>query len=220
MRVVVTGFGSFPRVEVNPSARLVECLPLDLPPLLGHDVRVQVLPVTYRACADWIEQAGRAQALDILLHVGVRASGGGFALERFARNACRPDLVDAQGVCWQDSSIDPDGPQALASTLPVEQLCQMLAAEGLAVAASTDAGAYLCNYLLYKSLQQLRLRGADTWAGFLHIPRMAGLDPAHPNQGQAGHVHVRVLSLLLGQVIQLRQKLQTAISNRAMPTPL
>lgn len=201
MRIMVTGFGSFPGVEVNPSAYLVERLPLDVPPLAGHEVRVEVLPVTWRGCADWVERMLAEKPLDILLHVGVRASGRAFDLEMLARNNCRTDLPDAIGE-HPPAVIEPDGPAEIPARLPAAELCARLARADLPVGPSSDAGEYVCNFIFYKSL--LRFSDIGAWVGFLHIPRMAGLDSSSMDGGYPMAVHVRLLSSLLEQMIELR----------------
>ena len=218
MRIMVTGFGSFPGVGVNPSAHLVECLPLDLPPLAGHEVRVDVLPVTWRACADWVERALAADVPDILLHVGVRASGRAFDLETVARNTCRTDLPDAVGEHWPAAVIHPGGPAELSATLPAAELCAKLGREQLPIEPSSDAGGYLCNFILYRSL--LRLSGAGAWAGFLHIPPMAGLDPLHADGGYSLAIHVCLLNSLLEHLIDLRRQAREIGGNRPVAAAL
>lgn len=182
MRIVLTGFGAFPGVEMNPSAHLVECLPLDLPPLAGHEVGVHVLPVTYRACAEWAGRALSPEPPDILLHIGVRASASGFELERMGRNVCRLDLADAEGAYWPAPAVVPEGPAMLPATLPADELQARLVPANLPLGLSDDAGGYVCNFIHYHSLWQVQQRRAHTWAGFLDIPQVAGLDPAHPKQ--------------------------------------
>jgi hypothetical protein len=62
------------------------------------------------------------------------------------------------------SAIDPAGPLALRSTLPVDAIVAALEAEGIPAEVSRDAGGYLCNHVFYVLLQSGR-RG-----GFVHVP--------------------------------------------------
>ena len=53
--------------------------------------------------------------------------------------------------------------------LPVDELMQAIAATGLFVRRSVDAGDYLCNAILYASLQWCA-ENRGTMAGFIHVP--------------------------------------------------
>ena len=47
------------------------------------------------------------------------------------------------------AAIDPDGPLALPSSLPVDAIVAALRAEEIPAAVSRDAGGYLCNHIFY-----------------------------------------------------------------------
>ena len=46
----------------------------------------------------------------------------------------------------------------------------MLRRAGLPANSSDSAGGYLCNYILFYTLERLRTVGSPTRAGFLHVP--------------------------------------------------
>lgn len=49
-RILLTGFGPFPNVEVNPSGRLVERIAAQEEPFPGIEVHTAVLDVDYLRC--------------------------------------------------------------------------------------------------------------------------------------------------------------------------
>jgi pyroglutamyl-peptidase len=63
-----------------------------------------------------------------------------------------------------------DGQDTLSVSLPVNIIVARLNRVGIPVAVSDDAGAYLCNALLYRSLQLAADNTPPTRAGFIHMP--------------------------------------------------
>ncbi len=68
--------------------------------------------------------------------------------------------------------ILPAGPEALSSTLPVDRLALRLSENGLPAVVTEDAGDYLCNHALYRSLLRERESARPRGVGFLHVPSL------------------------------------------------
>ncbi|MCB9522587.1 MAG: hypothetical protein H6702_04295 [Myxococcales bacterium] len=154
--MLVTGFGPFPGVPVNPTAAVASAL--DGARVAGVRVVGRVLPVDWAAGLPALDAAVAEVAPDALLMLGV-APRGGIEVERVARNQvnAKPDVQGLAGP----ATLAPDGPAELATTLPWEALC------ALGAQPSDDAGGYLCNAVFYRAL----------WAhaqvpqrGFVHVP--------------------------------------------------
>ena len=82
--------------------------------------------------------------------------------------------------------LDPDGPERLASTLPVARIVKQLTAAGLPTVTSDDAGTYLCNAVLFQSLALAAGSKNGLLAGFIHIPASlagAGANGRSPEPG-------------------------------------
>lgn len=65
-----------------------------------------------------------------------------------------------------DTLLDPDGPAAYFSGLPVLALAEALNREEIPAEVSLTAGSYVCNCLLYRLLA----RAGDIPADFIHVP--------------------------------------------------
>ena len=167
MKVLVTGFGPFPRVLRNPTEALVEGLPDRLGP--ARLVR-RVLPTVYAACETEIEILLRDQRPDVCLCFGV-AGPGVIRLETTARNRGLNDGPDQSGAVKTDA-IATEGPETYASTLPLAEIAEALTAEGVPHEYSDDAGGYVCNHLFYAARHAVARHGLATACGFVHVPEV------------------------------------------------
>jgi pyroglutamyl-peptidase len=165
-RVFITGFGPFPGVAVNATGVLVPRLVrVARRQFAGVEIHSAILPT------EWGRGPARARAVyervtpDISIHFWVSGRAEGFVIERRGVNVC-VQTEDGAGRLPALAELDPGGPKRRAVTLPIAGIVARLKAMGLPVATSDDAGAYLCNAVLYQSLG---LTGAGM-AGFVHLP--------------------------------------------------
>jgi pyroglutamyl-peptidase len=190
MRILLTGFGPFPGVDANPSARVVEelrtayaCgaevkLALSGAPI---DLCTEVLPVAYAEAGELVRRRIADVRPDIVLMLGVAPRSDRIALERVALNLDdTPDRADNTGDAPDGRAIEPDGPLAYASTLPLLSLRNRLRAEGVAVTISNHAGAYLCNHVFYVARHAAEQIYPAPRCGFIHLPMPRELQPDGP----------------------------------------
>ncbi|MCB1480353.1 MAG: pyroglutamyl-peptidase I [Rhodobiaceae bacterium] len=168
-RLLVTGFGAFPGAPENPTATLVdEERMAKVARLKGVDLIAQVLPVEYALLDVWRDALDIVRP-DAILHFGLAASAQTIRIETKAHNNAAPYRSDAAGGL-PGRMLDPEGRPIHRVNLPVDDLMQAVQATGLFVRRSVDAGDYLCNAILYASLQWCAQHpGAQ--AGFIHVPR-------------------------------------------------
>jgi pyroglutamyl-peptidase len=166
-RVLVTGFEPFGGETINPSAKLVEALSTAPPP----DIHLEtaVLPVAYARTADALRAVVHAASPDLAICFGQAEGRTGISIERFAHNLDRPDRPDNDGVS-SGVEIDPDGPVAYRSTLPVAEIVAALHEEGIPARESRDAGGFLCNHVFYVLMQTLERERPQARGGFVHVP--------------------------------------------------
>lgn len=159
--ILVAGFGPFLEVTDNPAARLAAGV--DGSVLRGDDGPIRVvgrtMPVSYAEaplrCARWREELDAVAVLG----VGVARGRAEAQVERRGLRRVDPIHADVDGVCLAD--LDPDGPDAVAASGPVEAL-----AAALGISLSDDAGAYVCNAWLYRTVRLL----PGVPVAFLHVP--------------------------------------------------
>lgn len=179
--ILLTGFQAFGDHAVNPTALLMERLAGE------PGVVTAVLPVEYDACggafAALVEEHRPAAALCF----GLAGTSDYIKVERLAWNRDESDKPDNAGVVRTDQPIEPDGPTAYGSALPIPMVIRELAIAGLPVTFSDFAGGFVCNHLFYRARHLVETRGLDLPVGFIHLPPL-------PEQvaGQPGRVGLRL----------------------------
>lgn len=157
--ILVTGFGPFPGVADNPSGRFARSVHGET--VGGRPVLGRVLPVEWRRAWPILLEAVEAYRPLALLMYGVATQRDRVEVERIARNRAGP-RVDAAGELPRAACIVAEGPAEVATTLPWADLL------GPHVGTSDDAGDYLCNYVMYRSVHALCDR--VPYCGFIHLP--------------------------------------------------
>ncbi len=180
MRVLLTGFGPFPGVEKNASAELVKKLAEAAADRFeGHSFSAAVLPTEWEkgpvqlcALVDDVEP-------QLIILFGVSEKSSGMTLEMVARNLCGPK-EDACGAVSAGGSILPGGPETIPASLPFDDIAKRLDELRVPYELSQDAGAYLCNALLYTCAVNYCGEDEDgTRVGFVHVPsNLADADAA------------------------------------------
>jgi pyroglutamyl-peptidase len=168
-RLLICGFGPFPEAPDNPAALAVERLRLDEWAPRGATIDYAVAPTTWNGAAETASAAARKLSADAVLLVGVAIQADAFRVETVARNRVGMGRLDAEGLPWPKAWIDPQGPAERCVTAPVQAMLAAIEAQGLAAAASSDAGDYLCNFTLYRLLAEIPM------TAFLHVPPLSAL---------------------------------------------
>lgn len=170
MKIVLTGFGVFEGVTLNPTQRLVQRLLQS-----GHDLSdLKILDATKSGVLDvsmlevdkWHCQNSTDDASEtkMYIHMGV-APYASITLEICAYNDCTFRVPDTQGCQPRGKKIVESGTSIERTKIPVDDLSQQLLALGHCLNISEDPGRYLCNYIYYKSLIS-----SNGNALFVHVP--------------------------------------------------
>jgi pyroglutamyl-peptidase len=166
---LVTGFGPFPGAPANPTEALVRELTDVAPETFGATgLRAVVLPTEYRRSWAILKRLYARFAPDVVVHFGLSTRTDAIMIERTALRRCAPDRPDAIGFAPRGGLARRTGAEALAATLPVERIVAALRQAGFPAAASDDAGAYVCNATLYRSLAETAV--SPRRVGFVHVP--------------------------------------------------
>ena len=174
--VLVTGFGGFPGNRSNPTVAILRELERQRPRLtrLGISLHCVLLPVVYAEIDGALGRAVDAHRPHAILHLGLAARRRAISVETRAINRADPLHPDAQRRRPTSQVLSGGGPDRLAATYPSARILAALGRHGVPAHRSIDAGDYVCNATLYRSL----FDGRAAQAGFLHVPRPR--DPAQP----------------------------------------
>jgi pyroglutamyl-peptidase len=169
--ILLTGFGPFPGVAENASQRLVPKLAhLAARRFSAHRVVARILPTEWERAPARLEDLYERERPKLVLHFGVSPHASSYVIETQARNARKP-AADATGALPRDSAVVRGGPDTLAARLPAADIAQRLTALKVPAVTSSDAGTYLCNAILYRSLICAEQIAEPEAVGFLHIPQ-------------------------------------------------
>jgi pyroglutamyl-peptidase len=173
MVILVTGFGPFGRIEVNPSQVIVESLARSIASERRAQLVTEILPTEFRAAGDRITTLIREIRPTAVVSLGLAASAAVIRLERHALNlndAIRPDNA---GDLASGRPIDPAGPIGYWSTLPLDDILRALKGRDIPATISNHAGAYVCNHVFYTARREIERLGLTIASGFVHVPLMA-----------------------------------------------
>jgi pyroglutamyl-peptidase len=166
MKILVTGFEPFGPWQRNPSGEVARHL--DGSTIVDVEITGLVLPVSYkRAAAPLLAVIDELQP-DVVLNLGQGAAAG-VCVERIAVNRCTaPVGGDNDGYEPHGEPIVPDGPETYASTLPVNEIVDLLSNVKFNAAPSDSAGEFLCNFVMYTTLHHIATHQLPIRAGFIH----------------------------------------------------
>lgn len=169
--LLLTYFGPFPGVPVNPTVALAEGAVRALN-TARPDLRVvaRELPVSYDGSSAALRAALQDVQPDALISLGVAVGRDVVSLEQVAINLDSAGIEDNDGDRRCDEPIAPDGREAYFSSLPVRTSFERLRAAGEPVEISYTAGTYVCNHVFYEGQRISRELGLSIPAGFVHVP--------------------------------------------------
>lgn len=166
-KLLLTGFEPFLSFPVNPTMLVVEKLEGTI--IGDYMICGKILPVNFNASGEELLEHINKENPDAVLSLGL--AGGRYKMtpERVALNV-KDGEPDNEGHQPIDETIDPNGPPAYFSTLPIREMVNRLNATGLPAAISNSAGTYLCNNVMYAGLHWAAKHKPEMPSGFLHIP--------------------------------------------------
>lgn len=169
MKLLVTGFGPFPGVRHNPSGQIALAVGRSAR-LKRQGVRIAAheLIVTYAALPDLVELIDREKP-DAILMFGIAARTKQPRLERRGENRTRPLSVDASGTRPKSRKLDETAPLIRNVRVALEPLRLAIQQQGFKPTLSNNAGAYLCNAVLFTALGEK----PDAPCIFVHVPKLS-----------------------------------------------
>ena len=169
--LLLTFFGPFPGVPVNPTVALAEGAQRLLTRMRPDlNVITRELPVSYDGSSAALRAALQEVQPDALISLGVAVGRDVVSLEQVAINLDSAGIEDNDGDRRCDEPIAPGGQEAYFSSLPVRASFERLRAAGEPVEISYTAGTYVCNHVFYEGQRISRELGLSIPAGFVHVP--------------------------------------------------
>ena len=167
MKILLTAFEPFGGETVNAAQEAVRLVRAPA----GVELVKLTVPTVFSLAGERADEAARREKPDAVLCVGQAAGRGAVTPERVAVNLRDASIPDNAGNCPRDEAIEPEGPAAYFSTLPVRAMAEAIRAKGIPAEISNTAGTFVCNDLMYSLLHALaREENAGRRGGFIHVP--------------------------------------------------
>lgn len=166
MKLLISGFTNFSTHTENSSQIMADLLrETQIPGVSIHSV---ILPVSFGQAFEKLKIEIDNLKPDYVICLGLAGNRQKICLEKVAINLIHCDIPDNEGIFLKDQPIMAGGDSAYFSTLPLDN---MLAIETpYPVELSFSAGAYVCNYVMYRLLDYVK--DTKVKAGFIHLPHL------------------------------------------------
>ena len=173
--ILVTGFGAFGEVGLNPTQVLVEGmehLTFD-----NVDLVRAVFDVSFERASVQLKELMKHRKTPpaAAIHFGVASSSVRIRIEERAVNCKRG--IDVDGASFDGTSIDGryGTDEFLKTKLDVPLLVQVLNEQGFPSRESQDAGRYVCNSTYFHSLQYTQAQKPSPLTLFVHVPSIGNV---------------------------------------------
>ena len=191
INIVISGFDPYEGVDVNPAMLVPQALAErwrdpsadeagcdDLLQDVDVAISTVMLPVSFAnawpALLDTIEKAQP----DIIIATGLKRSSRGILLERCATNLMDAAKPDADNVIPSRRPINPEGPAAYWTRLPLRSILKDFAKHEIPATLSSDAGTFVCNSLFYHLLDWSARQDRRILSGFVSLPIVGCRSPS------------------------------------------
>lgn len=169
-KILLTGYEPFLDFERNPS--IEACRVIEDNTYNGYKVIVEELPMKYKEIRNLVEHIIDEHQPSAVIATGVSSMAPDICVERVAINIGSADGGPNFGFDKLDQVLNPDGPAAYWSTLPIRDIVDEINAVGIPARISNSAGTQGCNLVFYHLLDYINSKNLETPAGFIHVPRL------------------------------------------------
>lgn len=162
--VIITGFEPFDTWEINPSQIAVETLNDTI--IQNYTIVGLVLPVDYASAFPILVNAINKYHPSVIINFGLKGTARQIEIEQLAINLKRERVLSF-------SIIAEGGNIFYKSTFPYDDILDDLSEKNIRARLSYNAGFYLCNYIMYLTLDYIAINNDSIKAGFIHLPPLA-----------------------------------------------
>ena len=160
MKILVTGFKPFLGEKINPSEMLAAELAKNF-----SEVTSLLLPVEFGKSFDILKNHLKDNTYDYLISIGQASGRNKICFEKIGLNWVQTEHKDESGSLPPQGNIA-NGPLAVMSEFPIEEVYKHLKAEQFPVEISFSAGTFVCNDLYFRTLNEFK----NLNSVFVHVP--------------------------------------------------
>lgn len=166
-KILITGFDPFGGEKINPAYEAVKAIKDNINGV--EVVKMEVPTVFYDSIEKVTKKIKEIDPIAVLL-IGQAGGRFGMTVERVAINVDDARIKDNKGQQPIDKPIDPEGQPAYFSTIPVKKIVEKMKENKIPASVSNTAGTFVCNHLLYGTLNYIHKNNKNIKAGFIHVP--------------------------------------------------
>jgi len=167
MIVLVTGFEPFGGETMNPAYEAVMQLKDTIE---GHKIIKKCLPVVFHESLRVLDALIEAENPNLVICVGQAGGRTQISIERVGINIDDARIADNNQQSPIDAIINPDGPAAYFSNLPIKAMSKAIGESGIPASVSNSAGTFVCNHVLYGLMDMIAQKYPLKRGGFIHVP--------------------------------------------------
>lgn len=167
--LLLTGFEPFGGSHINPSIKA--CIPYDGKIIKDVRIRVAEIPLIFDEIRPSMVNAIQENEPDAVICTG-QSGASTINLERVAINVADARIPYNCGTQPVDKPIQPNGPVAYFSTLPLRKLLTALVEYKIPTVISNSAGTFGCNHIFYELMHYVSMNNLGIPAGFIHVPSL------------------------------------------------
>lgn len=153
---------------------VTSAVPRPVPEEAAHRITGLVLPVAFQSCWRPLVEKIEEVRPDAVLALGLAEDRREVTPELVAINYMEARIPDNDGRQPSQTPIEAAGPAAYFSTLPVHGMTERLTDAGFPASLSCSAGAFVCNYVMYRLLHYAATANPAAnpamRCGFMHLP--------------------------------------------------
>jgi pyrrolidone-carboxylate peptidase len=137
-------------------------------------VEVVRLPFSHERAPQAALEALQAATPDYFLLLATDPASADYKLHALAANYADDEREDEDQATLQDTILDPEGPVAYRSRLPLDGIWDKFLVERVPVRMSHKAGLFVFNHVLYDVMRAVDLEGRNVRCGAIETPPMKG----------------------------------------------
>lgn len=167
-KLILTGFEPFGPYKFNPTQDIAKAF--SGADYFGIKIIGIVLPASYFSASDILFSKIERERPDIVLSCGLASSVQRIRIEAVGRNCMNGKYPDCDGLKPRNEEIVLGGPRCQSVNTDSIALANCLHDEGIDSEVSVDAGAYICNSLIYRTMYRIRDKKSQIKFAFFHTP--------------------------------------------------
>lgn len=136
----------------------------------GHILIKKSLPVVFHESLKVLDNLIETENPDIIICVGQAGGRTQISIERIGINIDDARIPDNNHQSPIDAPINPSGPAAYFSNLPIKAMTKAICESGIPASVSNTAGTFVCNHVLYGLMDRIAQKYPLKRGGFIHVP--------------------------------------------------